>query len=210
MYLRVLTVAPPQSCRQECHGSTPNCRLLEIFHAPGDTELMSDPPQSSVLGSLPTSRPERRSPKRAARTDATAAAQPAAAAKRKAPAKQQTAAHPKAAANLKAAAKPKPSANPKPAAKQKPALSAKPRAASESAPKPASAPKLRAVSQLRPRSRPEPPPRPGSPRPVRPTPSIDLTEVAGTVVKAAAELAEIGLSAGARALKLAVSRLPRP
>jgi hypothetical protein len=45
---------------------------------------------------------------------------------------------------------------------------------------------------------------------VQPTPSIDVTELAGTAVKAVAELAEIGLSAGARALKLAVARLPRP
>jgi hypothetical protein len=77
-------------------------------------------------------------------------------------------------------------------------------------PKPAHAPKLKAAPEPEPRSRPEPPPRPGTPPPVRATPSIDLTEVAGTAVKAAAELAEIGLSAGARALKLAVSRLPRP
>jgi hypothetical protein len=32
----------------------------------------------------------------------------------------------------------------------------------------------------------------------------------GTVVKAAAELAEIGMTVGARALRTAVSRLPRP
>ena len=35
-------------------------------------------------------------------------------------------------------------------------------------------------------------------------------ELVGTVVKAAAELAEIGLTVGARALRRAVSRLPRP
>jgi hypothetical protein len=36
------------------------------------------------------------------------------------------------------------------------------------------------------------------------------TELLTTVVQAAAELAEIGLMAGARALRIAVSRLPRP
>jgi hypothetical protein len=36
------------------------------------------------------------------------------------------------------------------------------------------------------------------------------TEVLGTAVQAAAELAEIGLSVSARALRRAVSRLPRP
>jgi hypothetical protein len=35
-------------------------------------------------------------------------------------------------------------------------------------------------------------------------------ELVGTVVKAAAELAEIGLMVGARALRTAVSRLPHP
>ncbi|MHB8657233.1 MAG: hypothetical protein ACYC91_04640 [Solirubrobacteraceae bacterium] len=35
-------------------------------------------------------------------------------------------------------------------------------------------------------------------------------ELAGTAVQAAAELAEIGISIGARALRRAVSRLPRP
>ena len=35
-------------------------------------------------------------------------------------------------------------------------------------------------------------------------------EILGTAVQAAAELAEIGLSVGARAIRRAVSRLPRP
>jgi hypothetical protein len=35
-------------------------------------------------------------------------------------------------------------------------------------------------------------------------------DVIGTAVHAAAELAEIGLSAGARALRNAVARLPKP
>ena len=36
------------------------------------------------------------------------------------------------------------------------------------------------------------------------------TELAGTVVKAAVELTEIALSLSARALRIAISRLPRP
>ena len=40
--------------------------------------------------------------------------------------------------------------------------------------------------------------------------SADGAEILGTAVQAAAELAEIGLSVGARALRNAVSRLPRP
>jgi hypothetical protein len=35
-------------------------------------------------------------------------------------------------------------------------------------------------------------------------------DIIGTAVQAAAELAEIGLSASARALRSAVARLPRP
>lgn len=38
----------------------------------------------------------------------------------------------------------------------------------------------------------------------------DGAELIGTVVRAAAELTEIGLTIGARALRTAVSRLPRP
>jgi hypothetical protein len=36
------------------------------------------------------------------------------------------------------------------------------------------------------------------------------TDILGTAVQAAAELAEIGLSVSARALRNALSRLPRP
>jgi hypothetical protein len=39
---------------------------------------------------------------------------------------------------------------------------------------------------------------------------MGTAELLTTVVQAAAELAEIGLTAGARALRIAVSRLPRP
>jgi hypothetical protein len=43
----------------------------------------------------------------------------------------------------------------------------------------------------------------------KPVPSSSA-DVVGTAVQAAAELAEIGLSVSARALRRAVSRLPRP
>jgi hypothetical protein len=39
---------------------------------------------------------------------------------------------------------------------------------------------------------------------------VSGTEVVSTLVKATAELAEIGLSVGARTLRNAISRLPRP
>ncbi|HUY59343.1 MAG TPA: hypothetical protein VMV16_06500 [Solirubrobacteraceae bacterium] len=42
------------------------------------------------------------------------------------------------------------------------------------------------------------------------TGGVGAAELVTTVVQAAAELAEIGLTAGARALRIAVSRLPRP
>ncbi len=45
--------------------------------------------------------------------------------------------------------------------------------------------------------------------PVPPSPARG-TEIVGTAVQAAAELAEIGLSATARAIREAVARLPRP
>jgi hypothetical protein len=98
---------------------------------------MSEKSETSVLGSLPHSRPHRRSEKRAAR-----------------PEPQQT-------------AEPKPATPPAP----------------EQAP-----PK----------------------RPDNPASLPQGTELVGTVVKAAAELAEIGLTVGARALRTAVSRLPHP
>lgn len=50
------------------------------------------------------------------------------------------------------------------------------------------------------------PPKPASRRPAPPTGA----EIVGTVVHAAAELVEIGLSASARAVRDALARLPRP
>jgi hypothetical protein len=72
----------------------------------------------------------------------------------------------------------------------------------------------RSAAKSRPRSEPlrqpaQPaggPPSPGSRKPV----PASRGELLGTAVQAAAELAEIGLSATARALRSAVARLPRP
>jgi hypothetical protein len=134
---------------------------------------MSDEPNPDILGSLPRTRPHRRSAKRtatkpaaASKPTATAAAKPKAAA-----AKPKTSvAKPKT-----AAAKPKtPAAEPKPAPTRRPATPGR---------------------TATPARRSEPP---------------SGTELIGTVVQAAAELAEIGLSVSARAVRNAVARLPRP
>ena len=113
---------------------------------------MSDKPQPGVIGSLPSTRPHRRSGKRAAPGDPTgpAAATPAAAT---------PAATPKAASTPTAATKPTPAPEPAP---------------------------------------PAPPPPRSSPGALQ------------TAVEAAAELTEIGLRASARALRVALSRLPKP
>jgi hypothetical protein len=50
---------------------------------------------------------------------------------------------------------------------------------------------------------------PPGPRTRRPAPSSG-SDVLGTAVQAAAELAEMGLTVGARAIRGAVARLPRP
>ena len=122
---------------------------------------------SEVLGSLPRTRPHRRSQKRPARPPHTepAAAKPSAAKTR---------------AAKTGAAKPR---------------AGKPRAAG---PQPA---RLRQPAQ--------PAGSPPGPRVRRPAPS-NGSDVLGTAVQAAAELAEIGLTVGARAIRGAVARLPRP
>jgi hypothetical protein len=118
------------------------------------------PPE--VLGSLPRTRPHRRSPKRPARPLHT----------KPAPAKPSV--------GKTAVAKPR---------------ATRPRTAT---PKPA---RLRQPAQ--------PAGSPPGPRTRRPAPS-NGSGVIGTAVQAAAELAEIGLTVGARAIRGAVARLPRP
>jgi hypothetical protein len=121
---------------------------------------MPDKSQPGVLGSLPRTRPHRRSDKRAAAPKKTAAT----------PAK--TAATPK-----RRAATPK----------QPATATTRPAAAAPAA----------EVPRTPQTSRPLPPP-------AEPPGPLE------TAVQAAAELAEIGLHAGARALRGALSRLPHP
>ena len=139
---------------------------------------MSDEPKPGVIGSLPRTRPHRRSAKRPPPAGA--------------PPLDSQAQEPevvKAAAPAKAKAARKPAAKPRAAASTRTAPRAKPAAAR---PKPAAAAR--------------PTPAAAAPAPPRePTPGA-----LETAVQAAAELAEIGLHAGARALRRAVSRLPRP
>jgi translation initiation factor IF-2 len=111
---------------------------------------MSNEPEPGVIGSLPRSRPHRRSDKRPA----------------------------------PAGAKPAPT-KPKPATAKPKAAGAKPKAAGAK-------------------------PKPAAPKPVPPAPHDPSPGPLETAVQAAAELAEIGLHAGARALRRAVARLPRP
>jgi hypothetical protein len=181
---------------------------------------MSDDPPSEVLGSLPRTRPHRRSDKRAsakppnkppAADQAPAAdaadAAPAANAADQAPAADAADLAPAAnaadvAPAATAATKPvgaisRPAAQPRTAAKPKrrPTGNSKPRS------RPASADRLRQPAQ--------PAGAPPGPRSRKPVPATGA-DILGTAVQAAAELAEIGLSAGARALRSALSRLPKP
>lgn len=120
---------------------------------------------SDVLGSLPHTRPHRRSQKRPPRVV-------------------------DAGADARSGAKP---------AKARPAAAKA--AAPESGPPRAKPTRLRQPAQ--------PAGTPPGPRSRRPAPS-NGSDLLGTAVQAAAELAEIGLSVGARAIRGAVARLPRP
>lgn len=149
---------------------------------------MSNEPKPGVIGSLPRSRPHRRSDKRPAPTGA-----PPLDTQAQEPAVVTAAALPKAQAAKKPPEK-KPAAQ-RPSAK-KPAAQ-KPRAATSRA----AAAKPRAATPARPAA-------PSAPRESSPSgPSPGVLE---TAIQAAAELAEIGLHAGARTLRRVVSRLPRP
>ena len=113
------------------------------------------------MGSLPHSRPARRSEKRAAR--------------------------PAQATRTKPAARPKQTRRPKQPPEQDAAREEAQRAEHDAAPE-----------------------RPRVPRATCPASLADGAELVGTALKAAVELAEIGLTVSAHALRIAVSRLPRP
>jgi hypothetical protein len=151
---------------------------------------MSDEAPSDVLGSLPRTRPHRRSQRRASRpaaanghgvADETA---PAVATKEaKAPARRSSAAEKTSSgAKARAGAKAPRAPTPVPPAAKRP-------------------------KQTRLRQPAQPGGTPTAPRKAAPSGGAD---VLGTAVQAAAELAEIGLSVSARALRRAVARLPRP
>ena len=141
-----------------------------------------------VFGSLPNTRPQRRS---ARRDRAGAKAKPAAGAKPAARAKP--AAQAKPAARAKPAGRAKPAARSKPAARANPAAQAQP--AAEAAPSRASTAKIPPAGYATPRGD------DGVPH---------GAQLVTTAVQAAGELAHIGLAAGGRALKSALGRLPRP
>jgi hypothetical protein len=121
-------------------------------------EAMSDKPQPGVIGSLPSTRPHRRSDKRASPAAPTDAA----------------------------------AATTTPPAATKP-MRAKPAAA-----------RTQAADRTR-RREPSPARDPAPPAPAPASPGV-----LQTALEATAELTEIGLRASARALRVALSRLPKP
>jgi len=199
---------------------------------------MSEQPTDDVMGSLPRTRPHRRSAKRgpAAEPAPTTDNQPAASvpSTRQRPATATAKARASVTPTAKAKAKPttprkaKPStprkANPtaprkaKPTTPRKAKAPAKPSGAGGSARSLQSATAPRAAgdrsrkpgvtSQAHHRTDARPD-RPPSPRRSAP-PAAEPAGPMGTAVQAAAELTEIGLKASARALRGALSRLPRP
>ena len=86
---------------------------------------------------------------------------------------------------------------------------AKPRAAKPSTAANATKPSTAAKKPAPLRQPAQPAGTPPGPRARRPAPSRG-SDVVGTAVRAAAELAELGLTVGARAIRGAVARLPRP
>jgi hypothetical protein len=152
-------------------------------------EAMSEKRQPGVIGSLPSTRPHRRSGKRATPGSPAAATAPTSA---RPTARAKPPAQPEATATLKPAAKPEATATLKPPATAKPAR-AKPAAARTQA---AQRARTRAPSPAR--------------DPAPPAPAPTSPGALQTAVEAAAELTEIGLRASARALRVALSRLPKP
>ncbi len=135
---------------------------------------MSDPRSPDVLGSLPRTRPHRRSQKRPERPPPTTDEPKRPPAARKPPRKPPRAT----------------------------SLRGKPRQPSELLTQPAQPAGAPRGSAAKAKKAPTAAPRPAAPR--------ERPDLVATAVQAAAELAEIGLTVGARALRAAVSRLPRP
>jgi hypothetical protein len=146
--------------------------------------MPADDDRNEVLTSLPRSRPQRRSSKRAGTPAGEAPAVPTE------PREAKVAAT---AARESAGAKPKPSAKPKAAAK----------------PKPKAAPRPKATAAPRPRPTPAPAPPREEPaaRRVEPPTGADVLQSA---VRAAGEIAQVGVTIGREAVKGVLRRLPRP
>ncbi|HZU61845.1 MAG TPA: hypothetical protein VE983_12830 [Solirubrobacteraceae bacterium] len=166
---------------------------------------MTDQRPSEVLGALPRTRPERRSSKRPQRQDVQAASQvPApspAAPSAAAGARARTRTAESAATEAKARARTTESAAAKAKARPRPTKTA----AARGPARPGAGRTKRGSPPLR--QPPQPRGIPSQPRaPVPP----HRPEILGTAVQAAAELAEIGLALSTRALRRAVSRIPRP
>jgi hypothetical protein len=169
-----------------------------------------------VFGSLPNTRPQRRSARRdrtgaKPKPSASGPASAGAAAEGKAPARTK----PNAAAQASAGARAKPAARAGAAAQAKRATRAKPAARAGAAAAAKAAPPRASTSE---RASDAAPPRAASSK-IPPagyaTPRGDDgvphgAELVTTAVQAAGELAQIGLAASGRALKSALGRLPRP
>jgi hypothetical protein len=168
---------------------------------------MTDKPTTDLLGALPRTRPHRRSGKRSERP-----AEGAPAETPEAPAPEaETARTP--AAGSATAGTPAPKRAARPPATKKPASTprAKPRPVNGAGATARRRPQAVRETGTRTRLRqpPQPAGTPSRPRSRKPVPASG-GEILGTAVQAAAELAEIGLSVSARALRNAVQRLPRP
>ena len=147
--------------------------------------MPADDDRNEVLTSLPRSRPQRRSSKRAGTPAGEGAAVPTD------PRVAKVAAT---AARESAGAKPKAKAKPKAAAKPKPK---------------AAAPRPKATASPRPRPQPAPAPPREEPaaRRVEPPTGADVLQSA---VRAAGELAQVGVTIGRETVKGVLRRLPRP
>ena len=176
---------------------------------------MNDYHPSGVLGGLPHSRPHRRSPKRAipgaagpktgeeprnapaeVDTAPVAEAKPHSASSRMARAGSAAKSRPRSAPKARASA----SAQPRPNRSEGGARTAEPGRSSAQSPR-FSAQSPRPSAQSR---------QPGAPPTTRAPEPPDRPSAVATAAQAAAELAEIGLTMSARALRGALSRLPRP
>jgi hypothetical protein len=147
---------------------------------------MPEQPPRDVFGGLPRTRPHRRSDKRSAAVSSSPESPETESPETESPETESAAAKAEPKAKPAAKAKAKPAAAPK----TKPATTRRPR--SETLRQPAQPAGTPTVARAR-----------------KPAPASGV-ELLGTAVQAAAELAEIGLSAGARALRNAIGRLPRP